>query len=253
LIRLQAWDVEHVPLELWRAPTQHDARTWDASTLDRKTRWAQAGLHRLRYRTVSVEADGDALVVVTTVGAAATDARVLTTYRWTSDGDRLSADVEVEPVGPWTVPWARVGVTLGLPAGFRQVTWFGLGPGQAYPDSRAAARVGRYTSTVDDLQIPYLYPQENGARADVRWAELSGIAGKLTLTGDPVFALTVRRWTTAELAAAEHTDDLTPSDRVWVTLDALQHGLGSPTSGAPILPPYDLQARRHRFRFTLGR
>ncbi|MEU4607003.1 glycoside hydrolase family 2 TIM barrel-domain containing protein [Kribbella sp. NPDC023972] len=253
LIRLQAWDVEHVPLELWRAPTQHDARTWDATTLDRKTRWAQAGVHRLRYRTVSVEADGDALVVVTMVGAAATDARVLTTYRWTSDGERLSADVEVEPVGPWTVPWARVGVTLGLPAGFRQVTWFGLGPGQAYPDSRAAARVGRYTSTVDDLQIPYLYPQENGARADVRWAELSGIAGKLTLTGDPVFALTVRRWTTAELAAAEHTDDLTPSDRVWVTLDALQHGLGSPTSGAPILPPYDLQARRHRFRFTLGR
>jgi beta-galactosidase len=252
LIRFGAWDVEHVPLELWRAPTQHDARTWDATTLDRKTRWANAGLHRLRYRTVSVELDGDELVVVTMVGAAATDARALTTYRWTSDGGQLTADVEAEPVGEWAVPWARVGVTLGLPTGFQQVTWFGLGPGQAYPDSRAAARVGRYTSTIDDLQVPFLYPQENGARGDVRWAELSGTAGQLRLSGDPHLAFTARRWTTAELAAAGHLEDLVPGDRVWVTIDALQHGLGSPTSGAPILPPYDLQPRAHRFRFSLG-
>jgi beta-galactosidase len=140
-----------------------------------------------------------------------------------------------------------------LPPGFRQVTWFGLGPGQAYPDSRAAARVGLYTSTIDDLQVPYLYPQENGARGDVRWAELSGTAGNLKLAGDPYLAFTARRWTTAELAAAGHLEDLVPGDRVWVTLDALQHGLGSPTSGAPILPPHDLQARAHRFRFSLGR
>ncbi|MFF0342380.1 glycoside hydrolase family 2 TIM barrel-domain containing protein [Kribbella sp. NPDC004875] len=252
LIGLSGWEVEHVPLELWRAPTQHDARTWDATTLDRKSRWANAGLDRLRYRTVAVERSDDELTVVTMVGAAATDARVLTTYHWTTDGDSLTADVDVEPLGEWLVPWARLGVTFGVPAGFRELTWFGRGPGQAYPDSRSAARIGRYTSTIDDLQIPYLYPQENGARGDVRWAELSGTAGKLRLTGDPSFALTVRRWTIADLAAAEHPADLVASDRVWITLDALQHGLGSPTSGAPILPPHDLQPRKHRFRFSLG-
>ncbi|MGW5192121.1 glycoside hydrolase family 2 TIM barrel-domain containing protein [Kribbella sp. NPDC004138] len=252
LVGLWGWEVEHVPLELWRAPTQHDARTWDATTLDRKTRWANAGLDRLRYRTVGVEQTSDGLVVTTMVGAAATDARVLTTYRWRSDGERLMAEVDVEPLGEWTVPWARLGVTFGLPGGLHTMTWFGLGPGQAYPDSRSAARIGRYTSTVDDLQVPYLYPQENGARGDVRWAELSGAAGKLRLTGDPHVALTVRRWTTAELAAAEHPADLRPDDRVWLTLDALQHGLGSPTSDAPILPPHDLQPHKHTFRFSLG-
>jgi beta-galactosidase len=252
LIGISGWDVTHVPLEVWRAPTQHDARTWDATTLDRKTRWANAGLDRLRYRTVSVEPSADGLTVVTMVGAAATDARVLTTYRWTTDGHRLTADVDVEPLGEWTVPWARLGVTFGVPAGFHTMTWFGLGPGQAYPDSRAAARVGRYTSTIDDLQVPFLYPQENGARGDVRWAKLSGSAGTLHLAGDPHLALTVRRWTTADLAAADHPADLRAGDHVWITLDALQHGLGSPTSGAPILPPYDLQPRPHSFRFSLG-
>ncbi|TCC42835.1 DUF4981 domain-containing protein [Kribbella capetownensis] len=252
LTGLRGWEVEHVPLELWRAPTQHDARTWDATTRDRKARWASAGLHRLRYRTVSVEQDGDELVVVTMVGAAATDARVLTTYRWSSDGNRVTADVQVEPLGEWTVPWARLGVTFGLPAGFERVTWFGLGPGQAYPDSRAAARVGRYTSTIDDFQVPYIYPQENGARADVRWAELSGTAGKLSLTAEPHLALTLRRWTVADLADASHREDLKPTDQLWMTLDALQHGLGSPTSGAPILPPHDLRPQPHHFHFSLG-
>jgi beta-galactosidase len=252
LIRLHGWDVTHVPLELWRAPTQHDARTWDATTLDRKSRWANAGLDRLRYRTVSIEPTDDELVVTTMVGAAATDMRVLTTYRWTTDGDRLTAAVEVEPLGEWTVPWARLGVTFGVPAGFHTMTWFGLGPGQAYPDSRSAARIGRYTSTIDDLQVPYLYPQENGARGDVRWAELSGAAGSLCLAGDPHIALTVRRWTTAQLAAADHPADLLAGDQVWITLDALQHGLGSPTSGAPILPPHDLQPQKHTFGFSLG-
>jgi beta-galactosidase len=186
------------------------------------------------------------------VGAAATDARVLTTYTWRTDGGRLTAEVDVEPLGEWVVPWARLGVTFGVPAGFHGLTWFGLGPGQAYPDSRSAARIGRYTSTIDDFQVPYLYPQENGARGDVRWAELSGPAGKLRLTGDPHFSLTVRRWTIAELAAADHPADLHPGDRVWITLDALHHGLGSPTSGAPILPPHDLQPQKHTFRFSLG-
>ncbi|WP_427890613.1 glycoside hydrolase family 2 TIM barrel-domain containing protein [Kribbella sp. GL6] len=250
LVRLWGWEVTHVPLELWRAPTQHDGRTWDATTLDRKTRWANAGLDRLRYRTVSVQQQDDELTVVTMVGAAATDARVLTTYRWTTDGRSVTADVDVEPLGGWTVPWARLGVTFGVPGGFHGMTWFGKGPGQAYPDSQAAARIGRYTSTIDDLQVPYLYPQENGARGNVRWAELSGSAGRLRITGG--LALTVRRWTTADLAAADHPADLRPSDTVWITLDALQHGLGSPTSGAPILPPHDLQARPHTFSFSLG-
>jgi beta-galactosidase len=251
LIGLREWEIDHVPLELWRAPTQHDARTWDATTLDRKARWAAAGLDRLRYRTVSVELGDEELVVVTRVGPAAIDAAAVTTYRWTSDGDRLTAEVDVEPIGAWTVPWARIGVSLGLPSGLEEVSWFGLGPGPAYPDSRAAGRVGRFTASVDDLQVRYLYPQENGARGDVRWAELSGFAGTFTVTGSPLPALTVRRWTTAELAAADHPEDLAPGPQVWVTLDALQHGLGSPTSGAAILPPHDLQPRHHRFRFTL--
>jgi beta-galactosidase len=52
--------------------------------------------------------------------------------------------------------------------------------------------VGRWQSTVDALQSPYVRPQENGANIDVRWAELSG----LRVEGEPAFFLTAHRWTT---------------------------------------------------------
>jgi len=246
LERLYGLPVLHTPLELWRAPTQHDARTWDATTRDRRSQWEAAGLDRLRYRTISVSRS-ECLEVVTQVAPAAADFGAVVTYRWTGDGARLSADIEVEPHGPWTVPWARVGLTLGLPAGLRDLTWFGRGPGPAYPDSKAGARIGRFTTTIDDLQTPYIYPQENGARADVRWAWLSGRAGRLCITGDPVFSLSARRWTTHDLAAATHTTDLVAGDNVWLTIDTAHHGLGSPTSGAAILPPHDLRPHPHHF------
>lgn len=51
-----------------------------------------------------------------------------------------------------------------MPGVLRNVEWFGRGPGEAYADSWQAARVGRYAMTVDEMQTPYVFPQENGCR-----------------------------------------------------------------------------------------
>jgi beta-galactosidase len=79
------------------------------------------------------------------------------------------------------------------------VEWFGGGPGEAYPDSRRAARIGRYRLSIDEMQTPYVKPQENGNRTGVRWAGISGPGGLLRLAGHPEFELTVRRWTSEHL------------------------------------------------------
>ncbi|MFE2748579.1 hypothetical protein ACFXKX_30295 [Streptomyces scopuliridis] len=47
------------------------------------------------------------------------------------------------------------GAAADLPAEFDRVTWFGLGPGEAYRNSEAAVRVGRYERAVDAMQTPY--------------------------------------------------------------------------------------------------
>src|SRR5665811_1748432 len=96
--------------------------------------------------------------------------------------------------------------------------------------------------TVEELQTPYVYPQENGNRVGVRWVQLRGPANGVRIEGDPTFDLTVRRWTSEDLDAARHTSDLRPRDKVFVNLDLAQTGLGTASCGPGVLPQYELHA-----------
>ncbi|MEU5796185.1 glycoside hydrolase family 2 TIM barrel-domain containing protein [Streptomyces sp. NPDC047813] len=236
-------------LDVWRAPTDNDeGAAWQQDPRCGPL-WRRLGLHRMRHRLDAVEAGGDTLTVRTRVAPAGTELGLSTVYRWTADGDRLRLAVRVVPEGDWTLPLPRLGIRYGLRAASTdRVRWFGGGPGEAYPDTKSAAMLGRWESTVEDLQTPYVRPQENGARIDVRWAELGG----LRVEGDPVFLLTARRWTTEQLDAATHRTGLAPGDTVWVTLDHAQHGIGSQSCGPGPLPRYRLRAEPAEFSFVFS-
>jgi beta-galactosidase len=228
-------------LTLWRAPTDNDRG--EHARLDQT--WHALGLHRLTHRFDGVEV-GDALVVRERVAAAALARGVHVTYGWASAGDGLALTVSVEPDGEWPEPIAKLGVALPLPAAIERVAWFGRGPGEAYPDTGLATRVGRWESTVDGLQTPYIRPQENGRRADVRWVELTDADGRgLRVDGD--FAFTARRWTDADLAAATHRNELAAGDAVWLTVDVGQQGIGTASCGPGALSGYVLTLRETVF------
>ncbi|MGN9846472.1 beta-galactosidase small subunit [Nonomuraea sp. H19] len=183
--------------------------------------------------------------VRTRVAPAAREAGLATVYRWTSDGTRLKLTVSVTPEGDWRVPLPRLGIRFGLAGSTDRVRWFGGGPGEAYPDSRSASMLGRWESTVDELQTPYVRPQENGTPADVRWAEIGGFR----IESDPEFWFSARRWTNEQLDTAAHRTDLTAGDRVWANLDHGQHGIGSQSCGPGPLPHHYLPAQPAEFCF----
>jgi beta-galactosidase len=243
--------VHDLALDVWRAPVDNDrgAPWWPDSQLDR--RWRELGLHRMRHRVERVTPGGDTLTVVTRVAPAATDLGLRAVYSWSATGTRLRLAVDVTPEGDWQLPLPRLGVRLGLSPALSAVEWYGGGPGEAYPDTRAAARIGHWTSTLDGLQTPYVRPQENGARADVRWAELRREDGTgLRIEGEPPFWFTARPWSTQALDAAEHTHELRRSPVVWLHLDHALHGVGSAACGPGVLPQYELQAAPAAFAFT---
>ncbi len=242
LTRLGEHPVEGPRLDLWRAPTDNDR----GSDHPEERAWREAGLHRLQHRVIEVDARETALVVRTRVAPPGWGFGMLADYRWTADGDQLRLQVDVTPDGEWPCTLPRLGLRLALPATLDTVEWFGAGPGEAYADSRQAARIGRFTSTVDALQTPYVFPQENGNRKDARWLRL----GSVQITGEPVFDFTARRWTSEDLDAARHTTDLKPRDHVYLNLDLAQHGLGTASCGPGVLPQYRLHARKATFAVT---
>ncbi|HEY3608390.1 MAG TPA: glycoside hydrolase family 2 TIM barrel-domain containing protein [Pseudonocardiaceae bacterium] len=242
-------EVDGPRLDVWRAPTDNDSGHdgYPVAAV-----WRGLGLHRLRHRVVSVVADAG-LTVTTRVGPAAMDLAFDAVYRWVAEDDRLGLTVDVRPIGAWPGVLPRVGVRMAIPAELARITWFGAGPGESYPDSHRAARIGRHTLNVDEWQTPYVFPQENGHRADVRWALLTANSGTgIRIAGYPIFGLTARRWTSEDLDAARHTNELRPTDRIWLNLDAAQQGLGSASCGPGVLREHELHPAAVTLRLVLS-
>jgi beta-galactosidase len=249
LVRLGGLELDGPRLDVWRAPIDNDRSFVSESN---EVAWRAAGLDRMRHRVDGVEVGTD-LVVRARVAPAGSRLGLRVVYRWAALDGCLRLTVDVTPEGEWTVPLPRLGLRLTAPARLERVEWFGLGPGEAYADIRRAARVGRYSATVDELQTPYVYPQENGARADVRWLTVTDAGGHgLRVEGEPTIDVCARRWSTEELARACHPVDLVPGDRVFINLDHAQNGVGTASCGPGVLPRYQLHAAETSFHVLLG-
>ncbi|MEO7061234.1 MAG: glycoside hydrolase family 2 TIM barrel-domain containing protein, partial [Lapillicoccus sp.] len=259
LTSLGGLPVDGPRLGLWRAPTDNDNgrdRADRLNNLPDSQRWAAQGLHRLVSRLVSVEADEAALTIVHRVAAPVFDRYVDMTSRWTSEGDAVTLETTLVPQGDWGPSWPRIGLDLVIDEPVDFVDWSGYGPGQRYPDTGAGTRLGWWASSLDDLQVPYVRPQENGSRVVLGWVRLTDAAGRtLTVASDEAFSFSARPWSVAALAAADHTPDLVPDGRTHLALDHRRHGIGTAACGPGVLPAYRLQpehlsAADLTFRYT---
>jgi beta-galactosidase len=259
-LRLGDLDLGGPELVLWRAPTDNDRgqgllplRGHDREELSEEQAWEAAELPRLLTRVESVDAGEASVEVVTRVAPAVFDWGARVRIRYTSDGAAVGLGIRVDPIGDWPCTWARVGLRFRLPFA-PSARWLGLGPGQAYPDTGLAARLGAWAATPDELRTEYVRPQESGSRRGVVSVDLTDArGGGLGIAGEP-FAFTVSPWTAAQLAAAAHPTDLPdPGDSAWLTIDLAQHGIGTASCGPGVLPAYRLTPRAVEGRIALSR
>ena len=116
---------------------------------------------------ITSAADHDQLLAPVRVAAAGNNLFVDVTYHWRLT-DGLALLVNVVPSPGWDCTWPRVGVRFDLPRELRHASWFGTGPNESYPDTRQAARVGRFAADIDELNVAYSRPQETGHRSELR-------------------------------------------------------------------------------------
>ncbi len=252
LRRLFGLDVDGPRLELWRAPTDNDCGVAFTSTDGRSSEsvWRARGLDRLVHRVRDVERDGDRLVVRTRAGAADSARGVDVTYRWEL-GDEVALHVEVVPSPDWDCTWPRVGVRFDLPAALREARWFGTGPAESYPDSSAAAYVGRFAAGwggtgPDTLNVRYSRPQETGHRPQLRSLDVGdGGRVRLRLRTLPDAAghrpgFTLAPHSPQEVDRARHPHELPAPTGTYLFLDDAVHGLGSAACGPDVAPEHQL-------------
>lgn len=68
---------------------------------------------------------------------------------------------------------SRVGMRIQLPKAYNNMTYFVRGPWENCKDRNVSAFIDFYQVKVADQYVPYIRPQENGYKTDVRWVALS--------------------------------------------------------------------------------
>ncbi|MGQ5229611.1 glycoside hydrolase family 2 TIM barrel-domain containing protein [Streptomyces sp. yara] len=213
----------------WRAPTDNDRG--NGQHLRNQT-WRDAGARRT-VTDVTVRPLGDRAVEVSVTGTLPTtvESRYSTTYTVFGHGE-IKVDHILHP-GAADLPYLpEVGSLLFLPRRLDRLHWYGRGPEENHWDRNTGTDVGRWSSTVAEQWTPYIRPQENGNKTDVRWAALTDRTGRgLLVTGEPLVEINASHFTPEDLSAGvRHDYQLTPRDAVVLRVNHRQMGVGGDDS-----------------------
>ncbi|MGN6198495.1 glycoside hydrolase family 2 TIM barrel-domain containing protein [Humibacter sp.] len=230
-------------LQLWRALTDND------KAIPLGQRLEATGL-RDAVRTVeAVEHDGETTIVRSRY-TTASGAVVEHTQRVAASLGALQFHETV--MIPESLPHVpRVGVEFALVPGFEHVEWLGDGPHETYPDRRSSGLLGRWESTVDDLQTPYVRPQENGGRTGVTAASLGDGTQTIGLSFSEPVLFTASHQSVADLESTAHSWELPRRGETIVRADIAHRGLGSASVGPDTLPRFIVRPGSYEWSWSL--
>ena len=170
---------------------------------------------------------------------------------------KITVTANIKPLKEKLPEMPRFGFNLQIARDFQQVKWYGRGPWENYWDRNTASFIGIYQSTVDELFTPYIRPQENGYKTDVRWVEFENPNRVvLKITGNPAICFSALPYTYDDMKGfkqgGKHLHDLVKQPFVDLNVDYRQMGVGGDDSwGARTHAQYTLPAGEYGFSFTM--
>ncbi|GAB3798946.1 hypothetical protein GCM10028798_11790 [Humibacter antri] len=230
-------------LQLWRALTDND------KAIPLGQRLETTGLRDAVRSLQAVEHDGDTTVVRARYTTSAGHVVEHTQRVRASDGSLEFHETVVVPESLPDIP--RVGIEFALVPGFEQVEWLGDGPHETYPDRRSSGLLGRWGSTVDALQTPYVRPQENAGRTGVTAASLGDGARTVGLWFSEPVLFTASHQSVADLETTPHSWELPRRDETIVRADIAHRGLGSASVGPDALPRFIVRPGVYEWSWSL--
>eukprot|EP01025_Chloroclados_australasicus_P019168 TRINITY_DN2033_c0_g1_i9.p1 TRINITY_DN2033_c0_g1~~TRINITY_DN2033_c0_g1_i9.p1 ORF type:complete len:1223 (-),score=161.18 TRINITY_DN2033_c0_g1_i9:1369-4983(-) len=133
----------------------------------------------------------------------------------------------------------RVGLEFILDKSLTAIQWYGRGPHECYPDRQSGAMLRRYSSTVEDLHVPYIRPQECGGRSDVRCVLLTNDKGyglgvfDADAFDEYALQMNASIYPIAAIEEAQHQSELWQDGFIHLHMDHVHMGVGGDDSWSP--------------------
>jgi beta-galactosidase len=151
----------------------------------------------------------------------------------------------------------KIGMQMGVQKDFNQISWYGKGELENYIDRSFGFTVGKYSLPINQFDEPYMKPQENGNRTDVRWMSLTNATknkGLLVMKEDKLLQMSAWPYTQANVNEAKHTFDLKDPGFITLNIDLIQMGIGGNDTWSPVSQPiekYQIKSGDYQYSFYL--
>ncbi len=148
----------------------------------------------------------------------------------------------------------RLGIVIELPRDYEQLTWYGRGPWDNYPDRKISCPIGLWQSTVSEQYVPYPRPQDSGNHEDCTYVELKTKRGKrLRIEAvDEPFSFSALPYSAQYIASMTHHHELEDQGKTYLSIDCAVMGLGNSSCGPGVLKKYTIdKQRRHQLRIRI--
>ncbi|MGQ9588669.1 MAG: glycoside hydrolase family 2 TIM barrel-domain containing protein [Planctomycetota bacterium] len=235
-------------LNLWKVPNDNQYRSAYLKTV---APWKDAAAKR-RVESVSARRREDGSVEVSvriSLGRASSSLA----YAVAPDGS-VEVLASYEPGEPGTPLLPKFGMEGAVPRRFDRISWYGRGPWETYWDRRTGAEIAIHELSIEEFIHPYIRPQDNANRTDVRWVRFADEGGRgLKVTGLEPLSVSAWPYAKEDLERAAHDYELPRRDAITINIDYRLHGVGGDDSwGALTHPEYTLPGDKpYRYGFTL--
>ncbi|MCQ2149920.1 MAG: DUF4981 domain-containing protein [Bacteroidales bacterium] len=223
------------------------------------------GLTRMNYHggKISVVQNPDGSVeVIGNVDASGTKSAGFAhnvVWKFATDGT-VTLSNTVTPYGHMPQSLPRLGLSWVLDKSLENMSWYGCGPWENYVDRKTGSFIGRYSSTVTEQYEPYIRPQDNGYKSDVRWVEFTDASGEgVRFSADVPMFVQALHYDWEDLEFARHRDGQTrfdnikePREEICLNLDLRQLGLGGASCGPKPMDKYIFPIREESWSITIA-
>ena len=148
----------------------------------------------------------------------------------------------------------RLGIVIELPREYEQLTWYGRGPWENYPDRKTSCPAGLWKSTVSEQYVHYPRPQDSGNHENCTMIELKTKHGKILRIEavDKPFSFSALPYSAQYIASKTHDYELEDQGKTYLSIDCAVMGLGNSSCGPGVLKKYSIdKTKQHQLRIRI--
>ena len=240
----------------WRALTDNDMG--GQFQKDNKV-WKNPTLNLVTFHAEKVKKPQPCVVVTAVYDMPDVKAQLTLTYHISGDGrikvvEQLKTDKDAKQPD-----MARFGMVMQLPYEMERSAYYGRGPIENYGDRKLSQRIGIYNQTADEQFYPYIRPQENGLKSDVRWWNQTTAQGKgMRIEAVEPFSVSALHYAIEDLdepkpaKGQRHSAQVPKSKYTHLCIDGAHTGVGGANSWSNwglALPKYRVPYQDRTFTF----